>query len=369
MDPNGNEDIVAIGDLGSNKFNLVIYDRSTHHPKIIFEHDAKCMVGKGIKSNDPNPKLNEQGTELAEAEIKVWNEALIKHKPKHLMLVATAAIRVSYNNPLQTENVINFLSRLAAIIKKPIEAFTRASNELESLLLGYAILRLGHKNGFGIMTGGNSCEFVQIKNGLIINHATLPFGMNSLMESNDPVGDIRKALDSIPWFRDSQSTPRHRKNHLFLVGGDPRAFGRVMANSIYRTPLCAKLPYDGHSFAADDEFFENLKITAKLGFDQIFENYAGVNPQNLKVPNKNTSRSFMNIQTRIFGRKAIVAEVKQDALYDEYEKLKDKIGGRVATFRMLAAIICEADKRIHPHAINYSSVTMRDAVLSYSGLG
>lgn len=222
-------DRIGIIDLGSNSIRLVIIDikaNRAHHQIENLKETVRLRSGTDLEGS-----LTKQGMDYAVETISLFAKFCMARRVKHVIAVATAAVR-------RAPNRYELIER----IERETGVKTRILSGEEEAHLGYLGLINSVTETDGIMAdlGGGSLKIVGFRDRLNKNSITLDFGAVSLMERFDladqPSAYNLRALDAfleetfskIPWIHDY---PR-----LIGVGGTFRSLARVYRNHVNYLP-------------------------------------------------------------------------------------------------------------------------------------
>lgn len=170
---------VAVIDIGSNSVRLVVYERLTRSPTVIFNEKVLAGLGKGLSKTNA---LAEGPLRSALAAVKRFKHIADQCGAPTLHVLATAAAREAKNGPA-------FVAELERICGVPVSVLTGAD---EARLAAYGIVAGVHDaDGVAGDLGGGSLELVDIKGETFGAGLTYPLGGIRLSEAAE--GSIRKA--------------------------------------------------------------------------------------------------------------------------------------------------------------------------------
>ena len=169
--PFGEGGTVAVIDVGSNSIRLVVYKGPRRAPLPIFDEKVPCGLGRGI---DAEGRMSPRSMDLSLRTISRFVDIARSMRVSDIKAVATAAVRNAANGPGFKEAV----ERECGISLRVLSGIEEA--RLSALGTLCAI-----PDADGVMgdIGGGSLELVEIQEGKIENHATLPLGTIPLLES------------------------------------------------------------------------------------------------------------------------------------------------------------------------------------------
>lgn len=141
---------VAVIDLGTNTFNLLIASRTNSGFEKIDSSRIPVMLGKGTINEG---YLSDEAMHRGVNALKEFSKLLIKHEAKEIRALATSAIRTAKNAEVFIESVKNETGIEIEIISGETEA--------ELIFFGNAAAaQLGEKNSLIMDIGGGSTEFI-----------------------------------------------------------------------------------------------------------------------------------------------------------------------------------------------------------------
>jgi exopolyphosphatase/guanosine-5'-triphosphate,3'-diphosphate pyrophosphatase len=247
---------IAIIDIGSNSIRLVVYDQKKRSPVSIYNEKVMCGLGKGLAATGV---LNPEGVVSAKAALTRFLAMGHNMEINSLHIMATAAVRDASDGG----QFVRFLEKEHGIKIDVI------SGETEAKLGAYGVCSSMYKPG-GITgdLGGGSLELVEVKDGDICDHVSLPLG--SLRMIDETRGDrekikklIDKRFDSLDWL-DDDPVPT-----FYAIGGSFRALAK-MYMTISKYPL-----HILHEFCVDAKpFLAFVREISALSNDKL-ERYPG----------------------------------------------------------------------------------------------
>ena len=211
--PFGKTGTVAVIDVGSNSIRLVVYKGPRRAPLPILDDKVSCGLGRGM---DREGMMSPQSMDLALRTVSRFVDIGRSMRVSGIKAVATAAVRDAANGP----DFKNAVERQCGIALRVLSGMEEA--KLSALGTLCAI-----PDADGVMgdIGGGSLELVEIREGKIGNHATLPLGTIPLLESGMSPEKARKKLidpllEELPWLEDA------KKKTFYAVGGSWRALAK-----------------------------------------------------------------------------------------------------------------------------------------------
>jgi exopolyphosphatase/guanosine-5'-triphosphate,3'-diphosphate pyrophosphatase len=212
---------VGVIDIGSNSIRLVVFAGSGRTPHPIFNEKLLCGLGRDIERTG---RLNEEGVDLALANLGRFSALAKAMGVGHLRAVATAAVREAENGP-------QFVAEVRRRTGLRVEVLDGGE---EARLSALGVVS-GMPEADGVMgdLGGGSLELVELRKARLGHYETLPFGPFRLREFADKGrGHLRdlidKHLDALPWLAKAKG------RSFYAVGGAWRAIARLhMAHTGY----------------------------------------------------------------------------------------------------------------------------------------
>ncbi len=211
--PFGKTGTVAVIDVGSNSTRLVVYKEPRRAPLPILDEKVACGLGRGM---DKEGMMSPQSMDIALRTVSRFVDIARSMRVSGIKAVATAAVRNAANGP----DFKNAVERECGISLRVLSGIEEA--RLSALGTLCAI-----PDADGVMgdIGGGSLELVEICEGRIRNHATLPLGTIPLLESGMSPEKVRKKLiaprlQELPWLEDA------KKKTFYAVGGSWRALAK-----------------------------------------------------------------------------------------------------------------------------------------------
>ena len=169
--PFGKAGTVAVIDVGSNSIRLVIYKGPRRAPLPILDEKVPCGLGRGM---DSRGRMSPQSMDLALRTVNRFVDIARSMGVSGIKTVATAAVRNAANGPDFKEAV----EQQCGISLRVLSGM----EEAELSALG-TLCAIPEADGIVGDIGGGSLELVEICEGEIGNHATLPLGTIPLLES------------------------------------------------------------------------------------------------------------------------------------------------------------------------------------------
>lgn len=211
--PFGRSASVAVIDVGSNSIRLVIYGGPKRAPLPIFDEKVACGLGRGM---DTEGRMSPRSVDMALRTVSRFVDIARSMRVSDIKAVATAAVRNAANGP-----------DFRKTVERECGISLRVLSGIEEARLSALGTLCAIPAADGVMgdIGGGSLELVEIREGEIENHATLPLGTIPLLESGLSPEKARKKLiapllDGLPWLENA------KKKTFYAVGGSWRALAK-----------------------------------------------------------------------------------------------------------------------------------------------
>ena len=205
--------MVGVIDIGSNSLRLVLYDRISRAPKILFNEKVMCALGRGLNLSG---RLNPEGRVLARDNVERFVMLSRQLGVGQLDILATSAVRDATDGPAFVAEIERRCGVVVTVIDGMREGRLSASG-----------VRAGIPDADGITgdLGGGSVELAMTgakAAGLV---ASLPIGPLRLIEASGddsrPRAAVDQAVASLPWLAQARGKP------FYAVGGTWRALARL----------------------------------------------------------------------------------------------------------------------------------------------
>ena len=210
---------IAVIDIGSNSVRLVVYERLTRAPTVIFNEKVLAGLGKGLSKTNT---LGDGPVRSALAAVKRFKHIADQCGAATLHVLATAAAR-------EAKNGKRFVAELERICDVPVSVLTGAD---EARLAAFGIVAGIHDaDGIAGDLGGGSLELVDIKGDDIGEGLTYPLGGIRLSEAAE--GSIRKAERIAQQvLENSQVLAGLEGRSFYAVGGTWRSLAKLHMHQI-----------------------------------------------------------------------------------------------------------------------------------------
>ncbi|TPW32065.1 exopolyphosphatase [Pararhizobium mangrovi] len=205
---------VSVIDIGSNSVRLVIYERLSRSPSILFNEKVLCGLGRGLVATN---RMDDAGVERALSALKRFRALSRQAQAIEMHVIATAAAR-------EAENGSEFIRRAEAILEAPIRVL---SGKEEATYSAYGVISgFAAPDGIAGDLGGGSLELVDIRGSRIGDGVTLPLG--GLRLADLAGGSVSKARAFARRQIKGAKFLAKGKNRLFYaVGGTWRNIARL----------------------------------------------------------------------------------------------------------------------------------------------
>ncbi|MCC6466702.1 MAG: Ppx/GppA family phosphatase [Alphaproteobacteria bacterium] len=246
---------VGVIDIGSNSIRLVVFDRLARVPIPIFNEKVMCGLGRGIEETG---RLDAQAIDRALVNLRRFMAIAGAMKVGRLEALATAAVRDAKNG-----------AEFAAEVARACGIQPRVLDGAEEARLSAMGVLAAEPAADGVMgdLGGGSLELVELKDGGLGRHATMPLGplrvMPGAKDSRRRMKEtIEGHLNGVPWLKELEGRDFHP------VGGAWRALARVHMEQTGH-PLHVIHNYELHW----DETEEFLQLVSRLSPNSLSKMY------------------------------------------------------------------------------------------------
>ncbi len=205
--------MVGVIDIGSNSLRLVLYDRLSRAPTVLFNEKVMCALGRGL---DLTGRLNPDGVPLARDNMERFVLLSRRLGVQRLDVLATAAVRDAQDGPA-----------FVAAVEARCGIRIRVVDGLHEARLAAAGVRAGIPDADGITgdLGGGSLELAVTGSGPAPPVASLPIGPLRLLQDTGDVAQPRAAIDA--QLRTVSWLARGRGRPFYAVGGTWRSLARI----------------------------------------------------------------------------------------------------------------------------------------------
>jgi len=176
---------VAVIDLGTNTFHLIIADISDANVQIIYKTNVPVRLGQGrINENIIIPEAFERGVET----LKIFKQQIDKYQARQTSAIATSAVRSASNG----KDFVEAVRKNASINIEVIDG----DKEAEYIYNG--VKATGIINGTSLIMdiGGGSTEFIICDNNKLLWKKSYNIGAARLMQAyfhSDPINEQDKS--------------------------------------------------------------------------------------------------------------------------------------------------------------------------------
>ncbi len=219
----GPERPVAVADLGSNSFRLVVYRPPPRAPVILYNERVIVGLAGALGTKGTLPKHARR--EALSAVVRFHELARAMHA-RDLRMVATAAIRDAADGAALIRDIRERTGTVVEVMDGRREAQLAAKG-----------LMAGTPDADGILAdmGGGSIEFARVCGGETLADASLPAGMLRLIQASrrDPEAAeqcLARDVRRLAWLQDGRGRP------FYAIGGSWRALARTLQHRT-RHPL------------------------------------------------------------------------------------------------------------------------------------
>ena len=205
--------ICGVIDIGSNSLRLVLYDRNTRAPQILFNEKVMCALGRGLNATG---RLDPAGVELARDNVERFVALSRKLAVAHLYVIATSAVRDATDGA-------SFVAMLEALCNIKIQVI---SGEEEARLAAAGVYSsIPDADGIAGDLGGGSVELVTTGRALPHHATSLPLGPLRLLgvggEEAGARAEVDRMISSVDWLK------LGRGKVFYAVGGAWRSLARM----------------------------------------------------------------------------------------------------------------------------------------------
>ncbi|WP_455372654.1 Ppx/GppA phosphatase family protein [Limibacillus halophilus] len=204
----------AVVDIGSNSIRLVIFERISRSLVPVFNEKVLCGLARGM---DAEGKLNEEGVEMALANLYRFVRLCEAAGVDDIEMLATAAVRDASNGPGFVEEVRSRTGKEVRVL----------SGEEEARFAAYGVVAaMPDADGVVGDLGGGSLELISVNQGRLGASVTLPLGLlrlsgDSIEARDEALKKIDEALAQVDWLG---SQPGRA---FYAVGGAWRSLAKV----------------------------------------------------------------------------------------------------------------------------------------------
>ena len=207
---------LAVIDIGSNSVRLVLYERLTRTPTVIFNEKVLAGLGRGVETTG---RLQDGGVAQALAALSRFRQICDQMGARSVTVLATAAARDAANGP-------GFIAEVERICAVPVGLLTgqqEAHYAAQGVLSGFWT-----PNGIAGDLGGGSLEVVDVHDGDIElgRGKTFPLGGLRLLEASE--GSLKKAEKlAADHLAGCELLPTGEGRDFYAIGGTWRSLARL----------------------------------------------------------------------------------------------------------------------------------------------
>lgn len=206
---------VAVLDLGSNSFRLVVYKETTYPFKIVTQEREFIQLGENM---DKNNKISSVKLNKARKVLKNLVATAKKNKVYHIYILATAAIRESSNGKDIFKNISKDKNISINIISSLKEASYAAYGVISSI---------NKPRGIVADLGGGSLEIAGVDFKNIIFRKSLNIGLLRKDSSLYKINKLKFDQTIINQFNKLNKIEFPKNKHLYVIGGAWRNLGKL----------------------------------------------------------------------------------------------------------------------------------------------
>ncbi|MEM8813267.1 MAG: Ppx/GppA phosphatase family protein [Pseudomonadota bacterium] len=250
---------ISIVDIGSNSVRLVVYERLSRSPTMLFNEKVLAGLGRGLAASG---RLSDEAVERALAAITRFRRLSAQAGARELHVIATAAAR-------DAENGADFIAGVESILGVKVSLLT-GREEARYAALGVAS-GMWQPSGIVGDLGGGSLEIVTVSPDSLGEGTTLPLGALRLEEMSS--GSPRRAAKIAErHLAENKKVPKADGKTLYLIGGTWRSLARLhMADRKYpmrvmhhyRIDSKAALKFCDHVLGADLDCFNGIETVSR----------------------------------------------------------------------------------------------------------
>ncbi len=295
---------IAVIDLGTNIFNLLIADVLIDKFNIIYKDKIPVRLGEnGITKNIISEKAFERGV----SGIEKFNEIIKKYNCELVRVIATSAIR-------NANNGTNFIDDVFVKTNIKIEVID-GNKEAELIFEGVKnTINFENENVLTLDIGGGSNEFIISKNNNILFRQSYNLGMSRLIEMFNPEDVISLETKS--------KIEAYLKNELtdfFKICANYKVEKLIGASGVFNTIT---------SIISTKKQYNTNTNLIKIDIDDFYSLYNQIINSSYKerLANKeiSTYRAEMMVVTMVF-LKFILENLKIVTLYQSEYSLKEGV--------------------------------------------
>ena len=170
---------IAVIDVGSNSVRLVIYERASRAPTVLFNEKVLAALGEGLVDNG---RLTDEAMGRALMAIRRFTALVKAANVPHVTIVATAAARVASNGAA----FIRDIEQISGVSVRVLEGAEEAEMAAAGVLCGF-----WRPDGVVGDLGGGSLELIDVSRNGVGEGDSYPLG--TLRLRGDAKGDLAEA--------------------------------------------------------------------------------------------------------------------------------------------------------------------------------
>lgn len=221
---------VAVIDLGTNTFNLLIADIHAKGFEIVHNSKEGVALGMGgINDQTIHPEAEKRAFQAFE----VFQKRIEENRAEKVYGFGTSAIRDAKNGKVFVEHLMERFSF-------PIEIID-GKREAELIYKGVTWIHAIAKNSLIMDIGGGSTEFIRVDQSGNLQSCSLNIGVSrafQLFEFSDPLSETDK-LKLIEWFEENSEDLNHFAKSEVLIGasGSFETFYEMVHNEVFPSKM------------------------------------------------------------------------------------------------------------------------------------
>ncbi|MBJ3777396.1 Ppx/GppA phosphatase family protein [Acuticoccus mangrovi] len=244
---------VAVIDVGSNSVRLVIYERASRAPTVLFNEKVLAALGEGLAENG---RLSDEAMGRALAALRRFMLLIRDADVRQVTILATAAARVATNGA----DFIADIERIARQKVRVLDGREEAEMAANGVLCGF-----WSPDGVVGDLGGGSLELIDVGDGGLGPGDSFPLG--TLRLKNDAGNALRRGCEIVTdMLSGSRQLPLLAGRTFYAVGGTWRSLVRLhMAVTNYPLSVMHHYSVPGAEMAA---FCERILSEGVEGLDE-----------------------------------------------------------------------------------------------------
>lgn len=236
--PRMGHDPVGILDVGSNSVRLVLYERASRTPVVLFNEKVLAELGEGLAETG---RLADEAMERALTAVRRFMKLVEAAEVADLTIIATAAAR-------DAKNGAEFIAELERVSGRPVRVLAGPE---EAEMAAYGVLcGFWRPDGVAGDLGGGSLELISISEDGIDAGESFPLG--TLRLKGEAKGSLGKAASIVSdTLAASTELPLLAGRTFYAIGGTWRSLVRLhMAQTNYPVSVMHNYAVPGEEMAA-----------------------------------------------------------------------------------------------------------------------